>query len=235
MKTFLSTVSSSFVRCDNEVMLVDCGEGTQHQILRSSLIHPGRIRRIFITHLHGDHLFGLPGLVTGLCAIKKERLTYVKDEDKLHIYGPRGVRQFLNVALSVSSCRLPREYFVHELCQSAEEAQEASKATGMVVHEGERDCDSVVAPVSEYGERREQTWELCETETYRVKAGRLRHTVACWGYAVEERDRVGALDVAKLLQTRLGAKGQGYWVQKIKEGHTVKGVTRDMVCGPTLK
>ena len=49
----------------SEMWLFDCGEGTQHQFLRSDL-RLSQLRRVFITHMHGDHVFGLPGLLASL-------------------------------------------------------------------------------------------------------------------------------------------------------------------------
>ncbi len=77
--------------------LFDCGEGTQFQLLHSSL-KIGRLKAIFITHLHGDHFYGLPGLL----ASKK-----MDDAlSPLRVYGPKGLKAFLDVALGVSSCDL---------------------------------------------------------------------------------------------------------------------------------
>ena len=82
----------------NEVWLFDCGEATQHQILRTN-IRPGKIRRIFITHLHGDHIFGLPGLLSS-------RSFLGGADEPLFLYGPAGIRRFVESALEVSQTQL---------------------------------------------------------------------------------------------------------------------------------
>lgn len=81
----------------NEVWLFDCGEATQQQILHTS-IRPGKIKKIFITHLHGDHIFGLPGLLTSR--------SFQGGEDTLTIYGPKGIRRFVETSISVSYSKL---------------------------------------------------------------------------------------------------------------------------------
>lgn len=81
----------------NAVWLFDCGEGTQLQILRSS-IRPRKIEKIFITHLHGDHIFGLPGLISSR--------SFQGGDTPLEIYGPVGIKRFVQTSLQVSQTRL---------------------------------------------------------------------------------------------------------------------------------
>ena len=89
-----------------DLWLFDCGEATQHRLLVTPL-RPPQIRRIFVTHLHGDHLYGLPGLLT--------TMSMLGVETPVDVHGPRGLREFLDAALGVSQswCTFPLR--VHEL------------------------------------------------------------------------------------------------------------------------
>ncbi len=82
---------------NGSIWLFDCGEATQHQILHTS-IKPRKISKIFITHLHGDHIFGLPGLLGSR--------SFLGGTEPLTIYGPKGIRDFIEVSLSVSQTHL---------------------------------------------------------------------------------------------------------------------------------
>lgn len=75
------------------VWLFDCGEATQHQILHTT-IKPRKIDKIFITHLHGDHIFGLPGFLSSR--------SFLGGEDTLTIYGPKGLQQWIDMTLKLS-------------------------------------------------------------------------------------------------------------------------------------
>jgi len=78
---------------DNKWYLFDCGEATQHQILRSRL-SIGKLATIFITHMHGDHYYGLPGLLSS----KKLDTAF----RPLTIYGPTGIKKFLECVIDIS-------------------------------------------------------------------------------------------------------------------------------------
>ena len=72
---------------DSKIILVDCGEATLHQFMRSKL-KITNIHTILITHLHGDHIFGLPGLC---CTLNDART------QPLHIYGPSGIKKYCDI------------------------------------------------------------------------------------------------------------------------------------------
>lgn len=87
-----------------ERLLFDCGEGTQRQMMRSvGLAH---IDRIFITHLHGDHFLGLPGLLKTLGLMGRE--------EPLDLYGPSGLEEMLQVSYRMFG-RFPYSLAVHEV------------------------------------------------------------------------------------------------------------------------
>jgi ribonuclease Z len=77
--------------------LFDCGEGTQHQIMRSPL-RLSQIERIFITHLHGDHVFGLPGLLAS-------RSLQAGSTTAVTLYGPPGLDEYLRHVMDLTQTR----------------------------------------------------------------------------------------------------------------------------------
>jgi len=76
--------SAIALKAFGEVMLFDCGEGTQRQMAGLKL-SPMKINQIFITHLHGDHFLGLPGMI--------QSMAFRGRKDPLHIYGPEGIKK----------------------------------------------------------------------------------------------------------------------------------------------
>ena len=86
--------------------LFDCGEATQHQILHTSL-KPRKISKVFITHLHGDHIFGLPGLIGSR--------SFLGGNEPLDIYGPVGLREWLETTLRITNTHLNYELHIHEI------------------------------------------------------------------------------------------------------------------------
>ena len=88
-----------------KVYLVDCGEGTQLQIRRQGL-HFGRIHTIFISHLHGDHCFGLPGLLSTLSMLGRT--------GELHIHGPEGLTEYIDAHRKSFLADCSYEIITHE-------------------------------------------------------------------------------------------------------------------------
>jgi ribonuclease Z len=79
------------------IWLFDCGEATQHQILHTT-VKPRKIDKIFITHLHGDHIYGLPGLLGSR--------SFLGGDQPLTIYGPKGIKEWIELTLQTSQTHL---------------------------------------------------------------------------------------------------------------------------------
>jgi len=114
--TFLGTAgswptkerSASAIALDmeNELLLLDCGEGTQRQFFQSSASFM-RVRRVFVTHFHGDHFLGLPGLIQSMCLNHRT--------EPLDIYGPPDAEEMVGRALRMGYFTLRFPVTVHPL------------------------------------------------------------------------------------------------------------------------
>ncbi len=138
-----------------ENILMDCGEGTQRQI-KIAGVKPAKITRLLISHWHGDHVFGIPGLMSTMGADKEGLL--------LRIYGPPGTKKYL------------------------EHLFQSFAAKDIIAHEIYEVKEGVIA----------------ETEDFILVAHRLQHSVPCFGFSFQEKDR-RRINVAKA--KKLGLNG----------------------------
>lgn len=98
--------TSQVLEINNHIFLIDCGEGTQVQ-LRRRKIKFSRIKHIFISHLHGDHFFGLIGLISSFGLLNRET--------ELHVYGPKGIKEIIVLQLKLSKSWTKFPLYFHEL------------------------------------------------------------------------------------------------------------------------
>jgi ribonuclease Z len=98
--------TAQILEIKNHLFLIDCGEGTQVQ-LRKNKIRFSKINHIFISHLHGDHFFGLIGLVS--------TFTLLNRANDLHIYGPKGIKDIIKLQLRLANSWTNYGLHFHEL------------------------------------------------------------------------------------------------------------------------
>ncbi|MGB5942911.1 MAG: ribonuclease Z [Leeuwenhoekiella sp.] len=102
----LTNPTSQVLEIKDHLFLIDCGEGTQVE-LRRNKIKFSRIRHIFISHLHGDHFFGLVGLIATFRLLNREK--------ELHVYGPKGIKEAITLQLKLSNSWTNYPLYFHEL------------------------------------------------------------------------------------------------------------------------
>ena len=98
--------TSQVLEVKNHLFLIDCGEGTQIQ-LRHRKIKFSRIKHIFISHLHGDHFYGLVGLISTFRLLGRTA--------DLHIYGPKGIQEIITLQLKLANSWTNYDLFFHEI------------------------------------------------------------------------------------------------------------------------
>ncbi|MCX8020858.1 MAG: ribonuclease Z [Chitinophagaceae bacterium] len=98
--------TSQVVTYQGNHYLVDCGEGTQIQLIRYK-IRRSRITHIFISHLHGDHYFGLAGLIN--------TLSLLNHRQELHVFGPAPLREIIEMQLTVADARMCYPLYLHHI------------------------------------------------------------------------------------------------------------------------
>lgn len=184
----VSAIALSLQAERGSTWLFDCGEGTQHQMLRSP-VKAGKLEKIFITHLHGDHLFGLPGLLSSR--------SMGGTQEALTLYGPPGIKAFIESALTLSASYLTYPLEVVEIEEGV----------------------------------------ICADAQFSVTALPLTHGVTSYGFRIEECDKPGALDAARLAADNIPA---GPWMRQLKLGETVtlpdgRSVSGATYLGPAQK
>tara|TARA_Y100001968_G_C19454366_1_gene771502 strand:+ start:26629 stop:27522 length:894 start_codon:yes stop_codon:yes gene_type:complete len=98
----------------SEIWLFDCGEATQHQFLRSDL-RLSQLKKIFITHMHGDHIYGLPGLIASL--------GLAGNSSGLELFGPIGLKEYLGGVLNKSFCKISYPLQIKSVEEAAQKHQ----------------------------------------------------------------------------------------------------------------
>jgi len=106
MPTKDRNLPSVVVRRENEVLMFDCGEGTQKQMVQSKIGFNKKMK-IFITHMHGDHVLGLPGMLQSMSLLGRSK--------ELDVYGPQGIRDFVESVNRTVQFQLVFPLKIHEV------------------------------------------------------------------------------------------------------------------------
>lgn len=190
-------VSSMALRLDDEhVMLVDCGEGTRNQ-LRTATIDPAHVSHIFITHLHGDHCFGIAG---GLSAIMNARRGTVRQKEPVYIYGPPELHRLVAASCKAAQMKFTTPVVVIGWVLDPARAKSPVAVPGEpMLYVGLQGPDQRIHPKQAHDLQKSYehgsdqivqhglTWSLSLDEYgITVTSAQLQHRMPCWGYVFEE-------------------------------------------------
>ncbi|KAJ7368467.1 Metallo-hydrolase oxidoreductase [Mycena albidolilacea] len=190
--------SSLALRLSADVWLFDCGEGTQSR-LQQSIVKMGRIEKIFITHTHGDHIFGLLPLMASILngaggaadGAEDTRQRIDVNDPVIEIYGPLGTRAYVRSGLNYTHTFFNSAYVVHELRLPWD--PKSGDHTPLPCHSAESPNGRNIFQV-------DGVWEnIYADNVISVSAAPILHSVPCVGYVVQEAPLPGKIDPSKYM------------------------------------
>ncbi|KAJ7765034.1 beta-lactamase-like protein [Mycena maculata] len=225
--------SSLALRLGSDVWLFDCGEATQHR-LQHSTVKMGKIEKIFITHTHGDHIFGLIPLLAGLlngaggaadgAEDPRDYVPIDLDKPAVEIYGPLGTRAYVRTGLKYTHSLLGSPYVVHELRLPWESP--TGDHTEMPPHR-------VESPSGRNIQQVDGVWpNIYQDARVSVSAAPILHSVPCVGYVVLEADVPGKIDPKKYIPELKRTKTPLTIMSHLQQGGSIELSDGTILHGP---
>ncbi|KAF7292388.1 hypothetical protein HMN09_01222900 [Mycena chlorophos] len=225
--------SALALRNGTDTWLFDCGEGTQRQI-QGSNVKMGRINKIFITHLHGDHIFGLVPLLAGLLngsggMVDEDDPREFLNVNKpaVEIYGPLGARAYVRSALAFTQTTLAQAYVVHEL--RFPDDPKTGDFTNLRKHHSE-------SPSGRNIQQEDGVWkDFLKDGLVSFSAAPILHSIPCVGYVLAEDSLPGKVDPQKYIPELKRTGTPMTAMRDIKEGKRVKLNDGTILEGPSRR
>jgi len=180
--------SAIYLKYKNENILIDCGEGTQRQ-LRKAKINLCKITRLLITHLHGDHVFGIPGLF--------QTLNLNNYNKTLEIYGPKGIKRFIKNIFKI--------FNLTRTIKIKTKVIEVNKSGRVVSKFARQSLSPNNEQACELGLKPSEFLKVFETKDFTISALPLEHGIPTLGYVFQEKTKL-KINKQKLKKLNLSTK-----------------------------
>lgn len=189
------------------VLVFDVGEATQHQFQKSQ-VRTGRIQAIFITHLHGDHCYGLPALICTMSMTMSSDIS-----ETLEIYGPANLRRWLRSTFQLTYATFQRKYRVHEFLSPGDPRDD-----NLGLMENELPGENIHLQPSSSSSH----WRVQLEDGYTVTAVPILHSIPALGYIVCEPPVPGKIKLSEIKPV-LDSQKEALALQGIKNPMTLLG------------
>ncbi|RDB22749.1 Zinc phosphodiesterase ELAC protein 1 [Hypsizygus marmoreus] len=223
--------SSLALHLGRDVWLFDCGEATQHQIQKSG-VKMGKIEKIFITHTHGDHIFGLIPLLASCMngaggtaeGVDDPRTEVNMEEKPLEIYGPLGTRAYVRNGISLTHTLLGSPYVVHELRSVSDPQHGDFTSLGHLPFE---------LPSGRNIPQVDGVWtDIFKDDIVSVSAAPIHHSIPCLGFVVTEAPVPGRIDPKKYIPDIKRTNTPMTVMRRLQQGESVQLSDGTVIHGP---